>query len=199
MRIWVLAAALLAAVVPALIANQAVAVSCSGSYGNVGAINQHTPTYGSSMDVYVNNFDSDQYRSWRSETVWQNQHNFAEVGWATSGPDFGDQKAHPYKTRVNNDTQHTILYPGIDISPRDELHTFVVKDTDDDNQYTSSYDGNALGDTWFVSLDPSLSNSQVQSERSCNGDSLWSEYRSLEYFNSQGNTGLPPYRLTPNL
>lgn len=161
---------------------------CTGdqSYGNIGAKNQHNPTYGSRMRVWVNNFDNHQFDSWRSITAWQNSNNNAEVGWFTAEYT-GDQKAHPYKTRVNNSIATTIEYPGQDITPRDDFHTFIVQDLNDDNQYVSSYDGNTLGDPWFVSADVSVTESQTQSERRCTSDSLWSEFRNLQYYNANGN------------
>jgi hypothetical protein len=180
---------LILATLPGIVSTPAWACSVgTSSYGHQGAINQHEPTYGSSMDVYVNNFTSDQWYTWRSESVWQNSNNFAEVGWMTSSYNFNDQAAHPYRTRKNNGTLSSQLFPGITISNRDQLHTFVVKDTDDNNQYTSSYDGNQLGDPWFVSLPVDQSDSQVQSERYCDNDSLWAQFRHLQYYNAQANT-----------
>jgi hypothetical protein len=173
--------------VPILGANPAWA-TCSGSatYGHVSAKNHHNPTYGSKMDVYVNDFDTHQEHTWRSITAWQNSNNFAEVGWTLNAAYYGDQLDHPYKTRKNNGVVSE-MRPAVSLSPRDELHTFSVKDINDDNQYQSYYDGNEIGSSWFVSIDPSLAESQTQSERDCTADSLWSQYRNLQYFSSGGN------------
>lgn len=165
-----------------LSSSPASAVTCSGSYGNVSAINNYSPTYGSRMDAWVYDFGQAQFETWRSITVWQNPNNFAEVGWVTSDAIFSDQNAHPYKTRKNNGTLHTIVYPSVNITPLADFHRFIVRDTDDDNYYSSSWDGNVLDSDWFVTVDASVAMSQVQSERACNSDSLSAKFQLLKYW-----------------
>jgi hypothetical protein len=157
------------------------------TYGELGAINLHFPTKGARADIYVNNFDQYQWQTWRSLAVMQNPSNYAEVGWETSDYSNSDQKAHPYKTKNNEGTQQTVRFQTYDISPRDSLHTFRVRDTNDDNHYTSSVDGTALGIDWWVSLDASNSNAITEAERNCTADSLWAQVRNLQFYNNDGN------------
>ncbi len=161
--------------------------ACGGSstYGNIGVQNVHSPTYGTKGSGYVNNFGSHQTTTWRAVAVLGTYSNFAEVGWVTE-ESAGDQLARPYKTEENDGIAHTTRFPNRTLT-QDAMHTFSVKDINDDNDYDVAVDGDPLGADLHVTINPDNSTSETQTERQCTSDSLWTQFRNLQFFRSTGN------------
>jgi hypothetical protein len=177
------------ALVGTVIVPEAALAACAGSQtkGAIQAKNDDSPARGVRSDIWVNNFDSHQYQSWRQVNVVGNPNNYAEAGWFT-GESASDQLAHPFKSYLNNGVGGTVRYTAIDISPRDDLHQFAVKDPDDNNVWTWTLDGNQYGTTTTVTIIAGSAFADSGSERSCTSDNLWSKFRSLQVIdNAQGN------------
>lgn len=163
--------------------------ACGGtlSLGGILVTENQSPIRGNRADIWVNNFDSHQYQSWRQVNVFQNPNNFAEVGWVT-GEVGNDQLAHPFKTFFNNSVGQTIRFNAINITPRDDHHQFAVKDPDDDNSYVFTLDGDTLGTPNTASIAATQAITDGGAERACTSDSLWAEFQALQAIdNSQGN------------
>lgn len=175
---------LLAATAAILLAPAAWAV-CNGTIGQaeIGAVNPSEAlglsAFGAKARIWVNNFGTNQHQTWRQTNVFQNSNNLVEVGWFVQANI--DQVPHPYKTFINDGEASTVRFTGINISPRDSLHTFAVKDPDDDSVWRFLYDGSALGVDQFVSISNGHANASAGSERNCTSDSLWAQFSSLQY------------------
>lgn len=160
---------------------------CAGSTEHDDAVGSHEdPTnnrFGNFSSVWVNNFDNHQYNTWRATGVLRGSNNFAEVGWYTS-ESAGNQQAHPYHSWVNDGVPHPVNHPGINLTPRDDYHSFKVVDSDGDKKWEFFYDGNPLGSEEEVNM--TAGDPLNQSERSCTTDSLWAHFNSLKSVRSSG-------------
>jgi hypothetical protein len=174
---------LLAASTTILLAPPAWAV-CNGTLGPaaIGADNPSLPfgqsTFGSRAAIFVNNFGSNQHQTWRQASVFQNSSNLVEAGWFVQAS--YDQIPHPYKTFVNDSQMSTVRFTGTNISV-DRLHDFAVKDPNDDSWWRFLFDGSPLGTDNFASVSNGHAFANAESQRYCTDDSLWAQFRSLQY------------------
>ncbi len=137
------------------------------------------PSFGSKAQVWVNNFNTNQFETWRAVAVYQNSNNLVEVGWYTGGGT-PDQKAHPYKTRVVDSVPHETNFPNIDIAPRDDFHSFYIQDVNDNNHWNAWMDGSALGTDDFATLTNSASFPVTEAESFCTDDNRLAHFNSLK-------------------
>jgi hypothetical protein len=175
---------LLAASTTILLAPPAWAV-CNGTLGaaGIGADNPGLAfgqsTFGSRAAILVNDFGgSNQHQTWRQASVFQNSSNLVEAGWFVQAS--FDQIPHPYKTFVNDGQSSTVRFTGINISVG-PLHNFAVKDPNDDSLWRFLFDGSPLGTDSFASVSNGHASALAESERFCTDDSLFAQFRSLQY------------------
>jgi hypothetical protein len=166
---------------------------CSGSTSTHLAIGVAGTTpgsgasvYGHKLNVWVNNFDSSQYNTWRSIVLLRSSSFSLEVGWTLNENDAGDQKAHVYRRWVNDGVvRHTHWY-GQEVSPRDDYHAAAVKDPNHDKDWTFLFDNDAYGDDEYVNISGTQGVFISEAESWCSTDSLWAHFKDIKFLRGDG-------------
>ena len=145
-----------------------------------------TEIHGTWTYVWVNDFDDHQYHAWRDASdIFRNSNYHVEIGWRTK--EDVDQKAHPYANWQQDGIESKTHLDNVDLTPRDDFHTFKVADTDHNQHWTLNYDGNTLGPNPYVDIGGSQAIPESLAERHCTSDSLWDHVKNLRFLNGGGN------------
>jgi hypothetical protein len=160
--------------------------SCSGQPLHEAVGGHENPSsnrFGDYSSLWVNNFTSHQFNTWRAVAILRGSNNFAESGWFTSET-ASDQLAHPYRTWVNDGVPTTNNYNNISLTPRDAYHQFKVMDSNGDKMWEFWYDGSQMGNPKAVNM--SSGDPITEAERQCTTDSLWAHFNSLKSIRASG-------------
>ena len=178
---WSLLAAIVTLVVAVTGSSAVGGVGCQGSpvFDRIGGYENSALRRGTRADIYVNNFQQNQYDSWRQVSILLNSNNWAEAGWfSTLGG-----TPHPFKSWKNGGVfgeQHLSANLSTDMS-----HEFKVHDANGNRHWSFAYDGNAMGDEF---VDFNVGESISQAERNCTSDSLFANFRNLDRITCVGCT-----------
>jgi hypothetical protein len=116
--------------------------------------------------------------------VFENGANFVEMGWRVN--EDVDQKTHPYRSWVNNGVPNSAYWNLIDVPRGTSSYVeFGVKDANDDNWWTFTYDNSDIGDQKLVTMAASASFALSESETNCSDDNLKARFTNLRAIHTQ--------------